>query len=178
MVASSNKVTPPIADFLNQLEKNRLNFALAIVLADGWITPTSDEDGVIRFYSVRSWNRNGSTVERCTTTFDVENCLDRLKQAVLSSRYVVRHISHNFYQEFFEAVDARRPRSLTAAEAEVCGTAMKLDVAMSTYNALVRNRVDEEPTKIYAASSAVERWIKRANLLFAKVEAEAKALRP
>jgi hypothetical protein len=177
MVALSNKVTPPIADFLNQLERNRLNFAVAIVLPDGWITPTSDEDGVIRFYSVRSWNKNGPTVERCTTTFDVENCLDRLQQAVLSSRYVVRHISHNFYQEFFEAVDGRRPRSLTPAEAQVCGTARKLDEAMSTYNALVRNRAEEAPTRIYAAASAVDRWIKRANLLFAKVEADAAALR-
>jgi hypothetical protein len=172
----SKKVTPPIADFLNQLERNRLNFAVADFSVDGWIIPTSDNDGVIRFYSVRTWNANGITVEQCVTALDVENCLDRLQNKVLSSSSVVRHISHNFYQEFFEAVDARRPRSLTPVEAQVCGAARKLDEAMLSYDALVRNRVDETPIRMRAAASKVDSWIKRANWLFAKVEAEATTL--
>lgn len=172
MISRSKAVTPPIADFLNQLEENRSNFARGIFPADGWIAPASDGG-----YSVRSWDKRGMKIEHCPTASDVSIGLAKLTYAVLSSPAVARHVSHQFYKDFYEAVDARRPRLLTRAEAELCGAARKIALAMPDYLEAIRNRDenedisrDEATRTLRTSTFRVDRYIKRANSLFASVD--------
>ena len=172
MISRSKAVTPPIADFLNQLEENRSNFARGIFPADGWIAPASDGG-----YSVRAWDKRGMKIEHCPTASDVSIGLAKLTYAVLSSPAVARHVSHQFYKEFYEAVDARRPRLLTAAEAKLCGGARKIAEAMPLYLEAIRNRDenedisrDEATRTLRTSTFRIDRFIRRANSLLANVE--------
>lgn len=174
---SQTKITPPIAHFLKQIEEARRNLATGEFPDDGLVAPTSNGG-----YSVRSWDRAGPRVNECATTSDAIMCLTVAANAALSKQYVARHISRHFYQAFFEAVDARRPRSVTPLEANLCGAGKRLARAMVDYNAINDQRLDsgrnsKVPDEFPGVALRVDRMIKRANALYEKVQAEAVDIR-
>jgi hypothetical protein len=177
MIERSKELTPPIADFLIRLEENRSNFSKGIFPANGWIAPADDGVG----YVVHLWDKFGPTVEFCPTSADVVMRLIKARDATLTRQYVARQISHEFYQKFYEAVDARKPRSLTEVEAKLCGIVGKINEAMLAYTANVRETAGRKSTpdvtqKFRRSALGVDRLLKRAHALYAKVSSEAAAV--
>jgi hypothetical protein len=164
MVERSKELTPPIADFLLQLEETRSIFAKGMFPANGWIAPASDGGSGC---DVRTWDRNvGLKVIRCPTPLKVVACLNKLETAALSSPAVGRHISHHFYKVYFEVVEARRPRSWTSEEARLCGVGRRIDAAMTKYNAILRDRANVSVPRLRAATYRVDRLIRQANAIY------------
>ena len=169
MTERSRELTPPIADFLFKLEETRSNFAKGIFPVDGWITPASDgEPG----HDVRTWDRNlGLVTVRCNTQLKVEACLDRLQTAALSSPAVVRYLSQEYYKGYYETIEARRPRSWTTKEVRLCAFGRKIDDAMLRYQAVVRDRQNQTPRTLRAASLRVDHLVRQANAIFVEIQA-------
>ncbi|WP_428428650.1 hypothetical protein [Pararhizobium sp.] len=174
---SQTKITPPIAHFLDQIEEARLNLAIGQFPPDGLITPTRDGGYLIRF-----WDKAGPRIDECPTASEAVMCLTKAVNAALSRQSVARHISHFFYKAYFEAVDARRPRTVTPLEANLCGAGEKLARAMVDYNAINRGRLEGGPKarlpgEFPGVALRVDRLIRRANALYEKVKAEAASVR-
>lgn len=170
----SKKVSPPLADFLKKLERNRLNFDKNKISPDGWVAPADDGNG----YVVRLWDKFGPTVDHCSTYSEVILRLTKIEFEAASRQYVARQISKDFYQQFFEAVSAKPPGYITADEAKLCGLANKISMAMVPYTAIVRETAGRQSPpdaveKFRASSLGVDRLIKRANALYEKVHAAA-----
>jgi hypothetical protein len=170
----STNVTPPLADFLKKLERNRLNFDKSKSSADGWVAPADDGNG----YVVRLWDKYGPTVDHCPTYSEVILRLTKIEFEAESRQYVARQISKDFYQQFFEAVSAKPPGYITADEAKLCGLASKISMAMVPYTDILRETAGRQSPpdavqKLRASSLTVDRLIKRANALYEKLRAEA-----
>ena len=164
MIEQFKELTPPIADFLLQLEETRSTFEKGMFPANGWIAPASDGS---MGCDARTWDRNAGLITiRCTTPLKVVACLNRSEKAAVSSPAVARQISHDFYKKYFETMEARRPRSWSATEVRLCGVARRIDRAMLAYNAFVRDRANVSLPKLRAASSCVDRLIRQANAIY------------
>lgn len=174
-MTASAEITPPIAHYLMRIDQAEQDLKEGVFSADGLITPASDSSSG---YKVRLWDKIGAKTVMCATASDVNLCLTEARSAAVHKHLVERHVSHAFYQSFFNAVDARRPLHMTNAELRLCGAYRKIAKAIGVYNAFIRDedqsKHDPESQKVFRALSiAVDRAIKRANNLYAEVEAEA-----
>ncbi|KQV32028.1 hypothetical protein ASC96_31005 [Rhizobium sp. Root1204] len=164
-------LTPPIADFLRELEENRKNFTDGIFPTDGWIRRADDGNG----YIVRLVDKFGLTMQHCPSFEDGLLLMMKTALALTTGRYVARQVALNFYQKYFDAVDSRQPRRLTVAEAKLCGQARKISEAMNAYTESLQGKKgsSEANREFHRAAIQVDRLIKRANVLYNDVVREA-----
>ncbi|URK88009.1 hypothetical protein LP421_10540 [Rhizobium sp. RCAM05350] len=151
------KITPPLAEYLKRIDQAKRDFAKGVFPDDGLVSPASN--GGLGF-EVRILDKTGAKTVECPTAADVNMCLNVGRDRALSDRNIARQVSNDFYQAYFDAINARRPLQVTEREARLCGVCRKLANALSWYDGMNRE-MDEGETISRIRSRAVTLLVDR-----------------